>query len=107
MVINKFITIIILAGLFSCGTYRQQTQVNESTYLQIIGEPKGETLILDNDVPIVLDDDIEISEINGQTVMKFRITKGKHTIKILRDGKIIVNRVFYISSGNVFELELP
>ena len=106
MKVKLFILSLALL-LVSCGSFKSQTQVDNYSYLQIVGEVDGEELSIDGRGGIVLGDTTESFDLNGKTVTKIRVEKGKHTMKISRNGKLIVNRVFYVSEGNIFEVELP
>ncbi|OIQ15954.1 MAG: hypothetical protein BM556_16805 [Bacteriovorax sp. MedPE-SWde] len=99
--------ICLLFITISCGTYKSQTQIDKYSYLQLVGEVNGEKLILDNGTAIKLGESTESFDLNGRTVTKIRIERGKHIVKITRNNEIIINRTFFVSSGNVFEMELP
>ena len=105
--IIKLISTILFLSLFGCGTHSHQAQVNKYAYIQIIGEINEEKMVLDNGLPIILGDSTESFDLNGKTATKIRVQQGRHRITIYRKGGIIVDRLFYVSPGNVFEVELP
>jgi hypothetical protein len=97
----------VLPFISGCGTYQATTQVDDKAYVQIMGKPNAETIEIDGHSVGVLGDQLKSFYLNGRTATKIQIAKGTHRIKILRDGKVIVYRTFFVSSGNVFEVDLP
>ncbi|NOX90951.1 MAG: hypothetical protein GXP18_00445 [Gammaproteobacteria bacterium] len=97
------VTILILAG---CGTYQQTTQVDDSAYLLIIGDPAGYVVTIDNTKPLKLEEDTVSFDLDGKTVTKIKLSTGTHAVKIMKNGKLKINRKFYVSNGNSFEVRL-
>ncbi len=93
--------------LTACGTYQANTQVDDSAYLQIMGEPNAEVVELDGQSIGTLGDQLKSFDLNGRTATKIQVPQGTHKIKIIRNGKAVIYREFYVSSGNVFEVSLP
>lgn len=104
---TKATIMLFILGLFSCGSYKHQAQLDKYAYFQITGELNGEKLVLDNGTPVAVEDEYESFDLNGRQATRIRVNQGKHRVTIYREDKVIVDRVFYVSSGNVFELELP
>ena len=96
----------LLLTLSSCGTHEQKSQVNNYSYIQIIGEINKEKLVLNNQLPIKLSS-LESFKLGGEVATKIRIKQGRHRVTIYRGKEIILDRAFYVSPGNTFELELP
>lgn len=104
---KKVLFIIGLAlTLIACGSFQQTTQVDDKAYLLIIGEPTGSIVTIDNGPPMELGKDTSSFELNGVTATKIEISIGTHTVKITKNGDIQVNRKFYVSTGNSFEVKL-
>lgn len=98
------VSFLLLTG---CGTYNQAVQVNDKAYLLLIGNPYNNTIVtIDNQKPINLSQETVSFNLNGQKATKIEISIGKHTVKITKNGIEIVNRVFYVSNGNSFEVKL-
>ena len=92
----------------SCGTHVQRTQVNDNfAYLQLVGKVQKEKLILNDSQEVILGEDTKSFKLDDKVVTKIRIKAGKNRVKILRGKQLLLDRVFYVSSGNDFELELP
>ena len=92
--------------LTGCGAYNQAVQVNDKAYLLLIGNPYNNIVTIDNQKPINLSLETVSFNLNGQKATKIEIPIGKHTVKITKNGIDIVNRVFYVSNGNSFEVKL-
>ena len=100
------LVIVTLIAVTSCGTYRETTQVDDNAYLLLIGDPARNIVTIDNGSPIDLSKDTQSYNLNGKTATKIQIPVGTHTVKIMKDGELIINRKFYVSTGTSFEVEL-
>lgn len=105
---KNFLIIIPLLILCSCGGKNYtKTQVENFSYLLIKGDSANEQVFIDNSTPIVLGDDTEEYELDeGVNASKIQIKDGTHEIKIVRDGKVIIQRKFYVTPGDTFEVNL-
>ncbi len=92
--------------LSACGGFQQTVQTDDHAYLQLIGKPDGELLYIDNRRPLVLGTDTTSFNLNGKTATKISIGPGSHELRIVRGDTTIIHRKFYVSSGNVFEVNL-
>ena len=99
--------VALLVLLVGCGTYSHQVASDGSSYLLLIGEPEGESVKIDGAAPFVLGKNTESFDLNGREATKIRIPRGKHRVKITRGGNLLLDRVFFISEGQSFELEIP
>ena len=102
--------LLLIFGIFltltACGSYQQTTQVQDKSYLLILGNPTGSVLTIDGGDPIKLGIDTSSYDLYGKTATKIQLKVGTHTIKITRNGVITVHRKFYVSNGNNFEVEI-
>ena len=96
----------VMLALSACGTYQQTVQVDDKAYLLIIGEANGNVVTIDNGKPLELEKDTASFDLNGVTTTKIEIAIGTHTVKIIKNGELKVNRKFYVSTGNSFEVKL-
>ncbi len=92
----------------SCGGKNfTVNQVENHAYLLIKGESKKEQLIIDSNSPIILGVDTKEYKLDdGIKASKLQIEEGTHTIKVLRNGNIIIQRNIYVTPGNTFEVNL-
>lgn len=101
--------LIIIMALFivtACGTYRQSVQVDDKSYLLLIGEPNGNVVTIDDGKPIDLGQETTSYDLNGKTATKIEVSIGSHTVKITKGSELTVNRKFYVSTGTSFEVQL-
>jgi hypothetical protein len=90
-----------------CQTnYQTVTQADDSiAYVQLAGDFWGTELILDENPPIqVSPEKFDSFKLDGKEVIKFELSTGSHRVKILRAGKVLVDRKIYVSDGNTFEV---
>jgi hypothetical protein len=107
MFVKYSITMIApLLILTACSTYSHSVQVDDKAYLLLIGEPDGALLTIDNGRPIDLDKNTTSYELHGKTATKIQVSIGSHSVKVIRDGILVINRNFYVSTGTSFEVEL-
>lgn len=92
--------------LVGCGTYRQTVQIDDHAYLLLIGNPENNVVVIDGGNPIDLAKDTTSFSLDGRQVTKIQISIGKHTVKVTMGGTLKIYRVFYVSTGTSFEIEL-
>lgn len=89
--------LLLLLGLAACGGYQAATiQKDEVSYVKFVGDWKGVTIHIDNLEPIQLVDQ-----------NKYGLAPGKHTIKVFRGERLLLNRVLFISDQEVREVRIP
>lgn len=98
-----FCTLFLLIG---CGTYSQTVQVDDNAYLLLIGEPSGHVVTIDAGNPIDLSNETTSFNLNGKIATKIQVPPGTHSVKIVKDGALVINRKFYVSTGTSFEVQL-
>ena len=106
---KKFITLALALLVSACSShYQSVTAVDDIAYLQLNGNFIGAQLVLDNAPAISLaKKNIKTFTIDSKLTAKFPVTKGTHQLKIMRQGTVIVQRKFYISAGQSFEVMVP
>ncbi len=101
--------LLIIGALFllvGCGTYSQSVQVDDNAYLLLIGDPTGHIVTIDTGQPIKLSNETTSFNLNGKTATKIQVPTGTHSVKIIKDGVLVINRKFYVSTGTSFEVQL-
>lgn len=94
--------------MFGCtSSYESVTQVDDTkAYVLLTGNFEGASLQINTNNPITLADNIETYILDGKEVAKFEVTAGTNTIKVIKDGALVVNRKLYISNGNAIEVDV-
>ncbi|RYV03835.1 hypothetical protein SOPP22_02150 [Shewanella sp. OPT22] len=107
--LKYFCSAILMMLVVGCGSsYKASTQTAEGAFIQFSGNFWGTTVSVDNQTPVLISQDkIEAFEIDDKEVVRFPIETGTHSIKVSRDGTLIVNRKIYVSNSNVFEVKVP
>lgn len=104
---KHLIFLVFSLFLSACSTSFSETkQVDDKAYLQLSGNIKGTTLILDNTTSVQLDD-ADTFSLDGETVAKFDLSVGSHQVEITRGQQVLVKRKIYVTNGNVFEVRVP
>ena len=99
--------LILALGLSACGTYSSVTQVEELAYLQLAGNIDDVVMTLNEGEPQNLDQTTQPFNLNGTQVIKISIPPGQHVVKFERDDELLMLRKFYVSEGNIQEINLP
>ncbi len=97
---------VLSLSLTACGTYQQTVQVDDKAYLLVIGQADGSILTIDNDRPMEMGKDTKSFDLHGETATKIQVPVGMHTVKITRNGVLMVDRKFFVSNGTSFEVRL-
>lgn len=96
-----------LAVSAGCSVHSQAVQVDDKAYLLITANHfQNKTLLINDKQEINLITQAGRFDLNGKTAVKVQIPAGKHNVKIIDKGSIIVNRNFYVSTGTSFEVAL-
>ena len=67
----------IILTLTGCGSFQQTVQINDKSYLLLIGEPAGNILTIDNGKPIKLGVDTSSFDLRGKTATKIQVEVGQ------------------------------
>jgi hypothetical protein len=89
------------------SSYESVTQVDDTkAFVLLTGNFEGASMQINTNTPITLADNIETFTLDGKEVAKFEVTSGTNTIKIYKDGALVVNRKLYITNGNSIEVNV-
>ena len=94
-----FLILIVSIILFtSCGGYKSEVLEKESAgYIKFLGNIINTSVEIDQSTQFNINPEIEL----------YKLTPGKHTIKIYRNNNLLVERIIIIQSQNTIELEVP
>jgi len=104
---KKLIIIPILALLFISCTYGNRegvVQKSGKSYLHFQGNPANVTFVIDDGEPINLEE--EKGSDRYAPNLLYEISPGKHSLKVFRNGELIIERLIYVASSETKEVEL-
>lgn len=106
--IKKLFFFIVLIAFASCGGKNfTVNQVDSHAYLIVKGKSNKETVIIDSFPGLILGVDTkEYILDDGVNASKIQINEGAHNLKIIRNNNVIIQRNFYVTSGNTFEVNI-
>lgn len=95
---------LFLAGLValtmtSCAMKETTTLVEDTAYLVFHNAERGMVFQLDGGSPQSL--------LTSPGEVRYEIAPGKHTLTVSDDGTVLLERVFFLSTGQVFEISIP
>jgi len=99
---RKFcLSVICAVFLISCGYQTGVIQKAEKGYIQFSGDwSMGEVIVkIDDREPIVPNP--------SDKKILYEITPGKHSIQIVRNNKLVVDRMIFLDSQATYEVEIP
>lgn len=101
------IAAIVLSLGCTYGTKQSVLQKEDSSSIRFLGDATGIQVQIDNDAKRTTDKSggNELNAWNPRTL--YRITPGKHQLRIYRSDSLIVNNVFFIGSNEIKEISLP
>jgi len=94
MTIISIIFLLIAGCAYNTGT----TQRAEKSYLQFLGNTEGVSVIIDENVSFGL-------SIENDTL--YQLNHGKHTIRVYRNNKLIIDRVIFLEDHGTMEIIIP
>lgn len=99
----KKITLIIMSLLFivmaGCGYKEGVTTQEQASFLYFTGDAKGVEVSIDNASAFIVE--------KAGTEEHYKLSPGKHTIVVRRDGKVIVKRTLLLGDGIAREIKIP
>ena len=100
-----FSLIIVILALSGCGSYSTVTQTQEATYIELSGETKGLSMIIDKGATVDLEK-ADSFDRNGKRITRFDIAPGSHVLMIKRGNTVEIHQNIYVSEGNAVEVRL-
>lgn len=106
---KNILSIAFAFMLSACSAgFSTSTQVDDKAYLQLAGDFSDAVLIINDQQPVRLDSNqVSTFKLNGETVAKFDLPTGSHTVEVQRNNATVVKRKIYVSNGNTFEVRIP
>jgi len=104
---NLLLWVLPVLWLTACGYHQAATQKSDTAYLLFIGPPQGEQVEIDGSTRLTLGSDTRSYNLNGKTATKIAIPAGTHTVKLSRQGQLLIHRKIFVTEGNQYEIQIP
>jgi hypothetical protein len=103
--------IFLLLIIASCGYKEGIIQPSDKSYLKFSGNVENVSVQIDNGEPFVLKSYITQSGGQERKIRPdkklYQVSPGRHTIKIFRDGILIVDRILILDNNVIKEILIP
>jgi hypothetical protein len=96
-----YLSVLCAMFLLSCGYQTGVIQKAEKGYIKFLGS-WGQ-----DEVTVKIDDREPFKPKPSDTNTLFEITPGKHSIQILRNDKIVVDRMIFLDIQATYEVKIP
>lgn len=87
----------LMVMLVACGYQEGIVQKSDKGYLKFSGKTENVSVKIDGAEPFSLKD--------GDVV--YKLTPGKHTVTVSRNGQVVIDRVLIIDNQVTKEVEIP
>jgi hypothetical protein len=90
---------LLISSIFvSCGGYTTETiQKAEKSFLKFIGTPQGTMIAIDDGTSFAYNPEIQL----------YSLAPGKHTVKVSRNGQMLIDRTVFLDNQVIMEIEVP
>lgn len=100
----------VLIVLYACGYQEGIIQKGEKSFLKFSGNWENVSVQIDDKEPFVLksiatSEDSEKRDVAENKI--YQILPGKHSLKVYRDGNLIVNRILFLENQATTEVIIP
>jgi hypothetical protein len=96
-----YLSVLCAIFLFSCGYQTGVIQKAEKGYIQFLGNWDLDEVI------VKIDDREPFKPKPSDTKTLYEISPGKHSIQILRNNKLVVDRMIFLESQATYEVKIP
>jgi hypothetical protein len=108
----KYFLALVLAVLAfsvgcSYGTKQTILQKEDSSSIRFVGEVKGTQVQIDSSDKITMTDNDGDTFNSWNPRRLYRITPGKHRVRVYRSDALIVDAIFFIGSNEIKEVSIP
>lgn len=91
-----FVSILISA----CGYRAGIVQKADKSFFMFTGNWKNVSVQIDDTKPFIL-------KTTSSNKKLYQISPGKHTLKVYRDGELLINRVLLLENQATMEVQIP
>lgn len=110
--LSILIALFVLAFCISaCGFKEGVVMPDKKSYLWFSGKSDGVAVIIDDQPPFDLSPSYYVDDQGNRksktTPVHYEIDPGRHTIKLVRDGQLILERTLLLGNRMTTEIEIP
>jgi hypothetical protein len=102
--------ILLLLGiliLHACGFQEGIVQRAEKSFIKFSGNWADVSVQIDDMNQFVLKSGADSEKSSGDDNKLYQLSPGKHSIKVYRDGNLIVNRILFLDNQATAEVIIP
>ncbi len=94
MTIISIVFLLFVGCAYNTGTVQRA----EKSYLQFLGKTDGVSVVIDETISFGLSDEKD---------SLYQLNHGKHTIRVYRNNKLIIDRVIFLEDHGTMEIIIP
>ena len=105
---NKIILLLLgILILHACGYQEGIVQKGEKSFIKFTGNRTNVSVQIDDMNQFVLTSGTDSEKSSGNDNKLYQVSPGKHSIKVHRDGELIVNRILFLDNQTTTEVIIP
>lgn len=105
---KKVILLLLgIAILHACGYQEGIVQKGEKSFIKFTGNCTNVSVQIDDMNQFVLKSGTDSEKSSGNDNKQYQVSPGKHSIKVYRDGYLIVNRILLLDNQTTTEVIIP
>ena len=100
--------LLVMTFIYACGYQEGIVQKAERSYLKFSGNIENASVEIDNMAPFTIT--ARGASENGESKTEnkvYQLLPGKHSLKIYRNGNLIVNRILILENQTTIEVTIP
>jgi hypothetical protein len=93
--------------LHACGYQEGIIQKGEKSFIKFTGHWENVSVQIDDIDQFVLKTGSDAERSSNNENKQFQVSPGRHSIKVFRDGNLIVNRILLLDNQTTTEVIIP
>jgi len=108
IIVRFAVAFIIGTVALGCGIHEGMVQREDLGFVEFTGNWQNADIRIDNLNPLILKSTSDPEKnVQDSPALIYKLPKGKHNIKVYRDGNLVVDRVVFIDSNMRLEVNIP
>ncbi|MFZ3136043.1 MAG: hypothetical protein WA126_01485 [Thermodesulfovibrionales bacterium] len=105
---NKVILLLLgIMFLHACGYQEGIVQKGEKSFIKFTGNRTNVSVQFDDMKQFVLKSGADSEKSSSDVNKLYQVSPGQHSIKVYRDGELIVNRILFLDNQATVEVIIP